>query len=68
MAYQPADLVNIRTCIASGVLETRLADGRSVRYQTLCEMMQAEQRIAASVEAASGTRRRRRTAIYRNGL
>ena len=68
MAFQQADLDNIRPCIASGVLETRFADGRMVRYQTLAEMMQAEQRIAAAVAANTRTGCRRRTRIYRNGL
>ncbi|MGN6270871.1 MAG: phage head-tail joining protein [Sphingomonas sp.] len=69
MAYSQADLDNIRSCIASGVMETRFADGRMVRYQTLSDMMNAEQRIAAAVAASSpSTRRRCRTPIYRNGL
>lgn len=69
MAFTQADLDNIRSCIASGVMRTRFADGREVTYQTLDAMMNAEQRIAAAVAASSPTaRRRRRTPIYRSGL
>jgi hypothetical protein len=67
MAYVQADLDNIRQCIASGILETRYADGRRVMYQSLADMLTAEQRIAASITPASGCRRRRRTPAYRDG-
>lgn len=68
MAYVQADLDNIRQCIASGILETRYADGRWVKYQSLADMMTAEQRIAASITSTSGCGRpRRRTPAYRDG-
>lgn len=66
--YTQEDLDRIRACIASGVLETRFADGRSVRYQSLKDMMDAERRIADAVNASSGTAApRRQTPAYRNG-
>lgn len=70
MAFTAADLANIRACIASGVLSTRFADGRQVQYQSLGDMLAAEQRIADAVAGAQpgAARRRRRTAVYRNGL
>ena len=69
MAYTQADLDNIRANIASGVLETKFADGSGVRYQSLDEMMRAEQRISAAVTAAApGAAPRRRTPGYRNGF
>jgi len=66
MAFTQTDLDNIRACIGSGVLETRFADGRMVRYQDLDAMMKAEQRIAASLSASSGAPRRSYPS-YRNG-
>ncbi len=69
MAYSQADLDNIRMCIASGVLETRFADGRTVRYQTIEGMIAAEQRISAAVTSSTpGTRPTRRYPAYRNGF
>lgn len=69
MAFQQSDLDSIRATIASGVLETRFADGRVTRWQSLSDLLAAEQRIAGAVaNAAAGGRRRRRTPVYRNGL
>lgn len=66
--YTQDDLVNIRACIASGVLETRFADGRSVRYQNLKDMMAAERVIAGAINGASATPRARRwTPAVRSG-
>ncbi len=68
MAYSQADLDNIRACIASGVLKTRLSDGREVFYQTIEGMMAAEQRIAAAVASATPSARpSRRYPAYRSG-
>jgi len=67
MAFTSADLVNIRQCIASGVLRTKFADGSEVMYQSIADMLTAEQRIADAVASGSG-RRRSRTPAYRNGL
>jgi hypothetical protein len=68
MAYQQSDLDNIRQCIASGVMRTRFADGREVFFQTLSELLTAEQRIIASLAAATPGRRAVRTPAYRNGF
>lgn len=66
--YTEADLINIRACIASGVMETRFADGRSVKYQSLAEMIRAEERIIEAISAAApDARPRRRVVAYRNG-
>jgi hypothetical protein len=68
MAFQQSDLDNIRACIASGVLKTRFADGREVYYQSLEQMLQAEQRIVSALTSASPTARSRiRTPGWRNG-
>jgi hypothetical protein len=66
MAFTQTDLDNIRKCIGSGILETRFADGRRVMYQSLSDMMKAEQRIAAAVAAGSG-RPRQTYPAWRNG-
>jgi hypothetical protein len=69
MAFSQADLDNIRGCIASGVLHTRFADGREVRYQTIADMLKAEQLIAGAVNGAvPSATPRRRVAAYRNGF
>jgi len=69
MAFTQADLTNIRACIGSGVLETRFADGSSVRYQSLADMMAAETRIASAIASTTpgAARRRRHTPAWRNG-
>lgn len=67
--WTQADLAQIRANIASGVLETRFADGRAVRYQSLADMMAAEKMIASALASAKpgASRRRRRTPAWRNG-
>lgn len=67
--WTQADLAQIRANIASGVLETRFADGRAVRYQSLADMMAAEKMIASALASAQpgASRRRRRTPAWRNG-
>lgn len=68
MAFTQADLDNISRNIASGILETRYADGRLVRFQTLDEMVRARALIAGQVTSnQADSRPRRRTAPYRNG-
>jgi hypothetical protein len=47
MAFQQSDLDNLDAAIASGVLETRFADGRTVRYQEVEQMIAARQTIVA---------------------
>lgn len=66
MSYTQADLDKIRACIAAGVLETRFADGRSTKFQSLGELLDAETKIAAAVAASTG-RKRRTYPAYRNG-
>lgn len=68
MAFTQADLDNIRACIGSGVLSTKFADGREVRYQDLDAMLAAEQRITAVVAGATpGGRPRRSAPSYCSG-
>ena len=70
MAFSQSDLTAIRAAIASGVMVTRFADGREVRYQSLDSMLAAEKRIAAAVaDTATTTARsdRRRFASFSNG-
>ena len=71
MAYQQSDLDNINTCIASGILTTRFADGREVRYQTLDMLIAAKRVIEAELtvtqDAAAGAVRRR-FATFSSGL
>lgn len=68
--YTASDLVQIRSCIASGVLRTRFADGREVMYQSLDQLLAAEKVIAAQVEisaAATSGIVRRKHASFQNG-
>jgi len=71
MAWQQSDLDNLDACIASGVLVTRFADGREVRYQTL-EMLLAARRVVAAqlstAQAATAGAVRRRFASFTSGL
>jgi hypothetical protein len=71
MAWQQSDLDKLDACIASGVLVTRFADGREVRYQTL-EMLLAARRVVAAqlstAEAVATGAVRRRFASYTSGL
>jgi len=59
MAYTQDDLTNIREAIATGEKSVTFADGKSVTYRTLTELMQAEQIISKSLEASEGRRPRR---------
>lgn len=68
MAWTQSDLDKIRTCIASGVMQVHFADGRRVVYQSLADMLAAEQRIAAFISAnATPARVRRRSPRYGRG-
>lgn len=68
MAWTQADLDALRANIASGIMVTRFADGREVRYQTTADMMAAEQRIASFVASQiSSPAPRRRFPGYRSG-
>jgi len=69
--YTSADLVSIRTAIASGVRKVTFADGRSTEYQDLDQMLAAEKVIATAITMAATTKSsivRRRTPYYRSGL
>ncbi|USI71624.1 phage head-tail joining protein [Sphingomonas morindae] len=71
MAYQASDLQKIQDCIASGVLETRFADGRSVKYQTLDQLLAAERVIKADLAAQARAARgatARKLASYSSGF
>lgn len=71
MAWQQSDLDTIRANIASGIMETRFADGRMVRYQSLDQLLAAERVISsylASAAAASAGAVRRKFASYRSGF
>ncbi|HLZ78819.1 MAG TPA: hypothetical protein VKQ09_05715 [Sphingomonas sp.] len=67
MAFQQSDLDTLDAAIASGVLETRFADGRHVRYQEVGQMITARQTIVAQLAAQRGALRKR-LARYRSGL
>lgn len=71
MAWTQADLDQVRTNIASGVLQTRFADGREVRYQSLDHLIAAERVIANALALAdqqSAGFQRRKFAKYRSGF
>lgn len=70
VSYTEGDLAQIRACIASGVLSTRFADGREVKYQNLDQLLAAEKVIAAAVEissAAISRPSRKKLASFRSG-
>jgi hypothetical protein len=69
MAFTPDHLTAIREAIAGGVLSFRYPDGRQVTYQSLDDLLKAEQRISDAIAGSSpgAPRRRRRTPGYRNG-
>ena len=71
MAWQQSDLDNLDACIASGVLVTRFADGREVRYQTLEMLIAARRVVEAQLSVAGAVASgavRRRFASYTSGL
>ena len=71
MAYTQADLDSVRANIASGVLETRFADGRLVRYQSLDHLIAAERLISNSINLAAQAAQgfvRRKFGTYRSGF
>ena len=59
MAFTQDDLDSIREAIATGEKSVRFADGKSVTYRSLNELMKAEQLIAKTFQADTGTRPRR---------
>lgn len=71
MALQQSDLDNLDACIVSGILETRFADGRTVRYQSLDQLIAARgivsAQLAMAAQATAGARRQR-FGSFRSGL
>lgn len=71
MAWQQSDLDALDANIASGVMVTRFADGREVRYQSLDHMLAARRVISNDLtlqqQAAEGFRTRK-YASYRSGF
>ena len=63
MAWTQKDLDTVRANIASGVLLTRFADGREVRYQNLDHLIAAETVISSALkieeQALAGVPRRK---------
>lgn len=71
MAYQQSDLDKLDAAIAAGVQQVTYADGRSVRYQNLDQLLAARKVIEAQVKMAAQTASglvRRRVPFYRSGL
>lgn len=71
MAFQQSDLDTIRANIASGILLTRFADGREIRYQSLDMLIAAERVISAQLamaEQEAGGAVRRRFGRYSSGF
>ncbi|ASY44992.1 hypothetical protein CJD35_11480 [Sphingobium xenophagum] len=69
--WTTSDLATVRSAIASGIRSVTFADGRKTEYQSLDQLIAAEQVIEAALkmqaQAVSGVLRRR-TPYYRNGL
>jgi len=61
-----ADLVSISQAISSGALEVRFSD-RTIRYNTISDLLKARQVIQAYLDAQNGTVRIRQTRIYTDG-
>lgn len=55
MSISQTDLDRLDAAIASGVLETRFADGRAVKYNTTGDLLRARANIAALLAAQSAT-------------
>ena len=61
MNYTEQDLATLRKAIASGLQEVRYGD-KTVRYQSVADMLRAEQQILSNLSAQAGRKRR---VIYR---
>lgn len=57
MAFSTADIDALDRAIASGVLEVRFADGRTVKYRTMEELMRARGLAAGAVPSTDPTQR-----------
>ncbi len=53
MAWTSADLVAIETAIARGVMEVRFADGRTVKYPSIADLLKARSAILADQNAGA---------------
>lgn len=67
MAYTQAQLTELETAIASGVLTVRHSDGRSVTYQSLDAMRKQRLEMLREINAESGNRRKRTFRLYQRG-
>jgi hypothetical protein len=56
LSVTQADLEALDAAIASGVLETRFADGRAVRYNTTGDLLRARASTAALLASQSANR------------
>jgi hypothetical protein len=54
MAFTQSDLDRINAAIASGTTEVRYADGSTVKYRSLDDMMRTRDMIAAEVTPPAG--------------
>jgi hypothetical protein len=54
VAYTQADRDALRAALATGALSVRYADGRSVTYRTVDEMMRLDGLMAADIATAAG--------------
>lgn len=63
MAWTTTDLERIETAIASGALEVRFSD-RSVRYQSMTDLLRARSEIIKVLDAAASTRPVRQIRVY----
>ena len=53
MAFTPQDLAAVDAAIASGELSVRAADGRTVTYRSMDELLKARALMVADMAAAS---------------
>ena len=57
MAFTPQDLAAVDAAIASGELSVRAADGRTVTYRSMDELLKARALMVADMAAASPSTR-----------
>lgn len=65
MAFTASDVTKLEAAIANGIQQVTYADGRSVRYQNVDQMLAALKLMRGDVAAAgsAGTSRRRTTIV-----
>lgn len=70
MAWTDADLQAVETAIATGERRVSFADGRSVEYRSVAELVEARTLIRAALDeaaaAAEGRRRSRFVRLYQS--